>query len=302
MTAADLLAALRAGRGLDLERAVVTGDLALDQLPTLAPEAVFKLPASLQDVIPVEMIRQVRLIAGPVTIKDSLVRGAIKTGPASGLLAINGPVTLTGTTFERILDLSHVLFGGPVDGSHAMFLREGFFIRSWFGRGARFEETSFGTHTRFHRASFAGPAIWTKAGFNGLAEFLEVRFEREAQFADASFRLGAGFSGSRFEGRLDLSGARFEREAFFTFTIFAKEASFRGVAFGGAADFSNAEFLGEEDFASAQFSIEPQFVGMKLPGERTIPRGLQDPRVMYGIVAALILFLAWFAYLLKRQS
>jgi len=302
VTAGELSAALKAGRGLDLERVVVTGDLALDELPRLTPEAVFALPPNIQNVIPVPEMREVRLIAGPVTIKDSLVRGTIKTNLTAGLLVVNGPVTMTGTTFEQMLDLSHVVFGGLVDGSHAVFLREGFFIRSWFGAGARFEATAFGTHTRFHRASFAGPVTFRRSGFNGLAEFLEVQFEQEAQFAQTYFTMGTGFSGSRFGGLLDFSEARFDREAFFTFAVFANGAYFRRAVFQGTADFSDAEFRGLDDFSKVLFSAEPRFARTKLTGDRQYPHGLQDPRIMYGIVAVLLLFMAWFVYLLKKQS
>ncbi|MBI5410672.1 MAG: pentapeptide repeat-containing protein [Nitrospirae bacterium] len=300
--AAELLVALKAGRGLDLEGVVVTGDLALDQLPLLPPEAVFKLPPRIQDIIPVADIRDVRLIAGPVTIKDSLVRGTIKTNLTTGLLVINGPVTMTGTTFERMVDLSYAVFGGPVDFSHAILLREGFFIHAWFAEGARFEATALGTHSRFHKATFAGPVTFKRAGFNGLAEFLEVQFQQEAQFAQTYFKLGTGFSGSRFGGLLDFSEARFDREAFFTYALFAKDAYFRRATFAGVADFSDAEFRGLEDFSKVMFALEPRFTRTKLTGERPIPRGLQDLRIMYGIVAALILFLFWFIYLLKKQS
>ncbi|TAJ07261.1 MAG: hypothetical protein EPO61_14985 [Nitrospirae bacterium] len=300
--AAELLAALQAGRGLDLEGVVVVGDVALDQLPLLTPEAVFKLPPRIQDIIPVEDIRDVRLIAGPVAIKDSLVRGTIETNLTTGLLVINGPVTMTGTTFERMVDLSYAVFGGPVDFSHAILLREGFFIHARFTEGARFEATALGTHSRFHKATFAGPVTFKRAGFNGLAEFLEVQFRQEAQFAQTYFKLGTGFSGSRFGGLLDFSEARFDREAFFTHTLFAKDAYFRRATFVGVADFSDAEFRGLEDFSKVLFSAEPRFTRTKLTGERPIPRGLQDPRIMYGIVAALILFLFWFVYLLKKHS
>lgn len=300
--AAELLAALQAGRGLDLQGVVVTGDLALDQLPLLTPEAVFRLPPRVQNVIPVEDIRDIRLIAGPVTIKDSLVRGTIKTNLTTGLLVINGPVTMTGTTFERMVDLSYAIFGGPVDFSHAILLREGFFIHAWFAEGARFEATALGTHSRFHKATFAGPVMFERAGFNGLAEFLEVQFQQEAQFAQTYFKLGTGFSGSRFGGLLDFSEARFDREAFFTYTLFVKDAYFRRATFAGVADFSDAEFRGLEDFSKVMFALEPRFTRTKLTGERPIPRGLQDPRIMYGIVAALILFLFWFVYLLKKHS
>jgi len=299
---AELLAALKAGRGLDLNGVVVTGDLALDQLPPLSPERVFTLPPRIQDIIPVENIRDVRLIAGPVTIKDSLVRGTIKTNLTTGLLVINGPVTMTGTTFERMVDLSYAAFGGPVDFSNAILLREGFFIHAWFAEGARFEATALGTHSRFHKATFAGSVSFKRAGFNGLAEFLEAQFSQEAWFAQTYFKLGTGFSGSRFDGLVDFSEARFDREAFFTYTLFAKDAYFRRATFAGVADFSDAEFRGLEDFSKVMFALEPRFARTKLTGERPIPRGLQDPRIMYGIVAALTLFLVWFVFLLKKNS
>ncbi|MFM8552158.1 MAG: pentapeptide repeat-containing protein [Nitrospiraceae bacterium] len=302
VTAEEILAALKAGRGLELERVVVTGDLALDQLPRLTPDAVFTLPQNIQDIIPVEEMRNVRLIAGPVTIKDSSVRGTIKTDLTAGFLAVAGPVAMRGTTFQRTRDLSPAAFGGPVDLSLAVLLREGFFVRAWFGAGAKFEETAFGTHTRFHRSDFVGPAIFRRSGFNGLAEFLEVRFRKDALFDHTVFKLGTGFSGSRFGGVADFFNARFDREAFFTFALFEKDADFRRVTFGGTADFSDADFRGLDDFSKAIFSAEPRFTRAKITGDRQIPHGLQDPRIMYGIVAALMIFLFWFVYLLKKQS
>lgn len=305
ISADEILAALKAGRAVDLDRAVVVGDLSLDQVPPLARPISGKLrslPSRIQETVQTLGLRDARLIAGPVAIRDSLVKGAIKTNIKAGLIAIEGPVTLTGTTFEQTFDLSRVAFGAPVDASRATWLKEAFFIHAWFAQGARFEASVFGVHSRFHKATFMGPATFHGADFNGLAEFLEVQFERDARFSQARFRLGTGFSGSRFWNLADFSDARFDREAFFTFTVFAKDATFRRTTFGTVTDFSDAEFRGVDEFSEAVFPSDPRFTRAKQSVPRPKSQIWQDPRLIYAVVAGLILLGALFMLAGRRAS
>lgn len=300
VAAAELLAAFRSGKGVDLNGVVITGDLMLDELPLVPVPPRDVLPPRVRDAILTRGLQQVRVVSGPILIRNSLVRGRIATNLKEGYLVVKGPVAMTGTTFERSVDFSHAAFAESVDFSEAVLLREGFFIRAIFSQPARFEKTAFGVHSRFHMAVFSESVTFLRAGFNGLAEFLDVTFEKDASFSRTYFKLGTGFSGSRFLGLLDFSEAVFQREAFFLFTIFEGDAYFRRATFRALADFTDAEFKGVNDFAKVFFSIEPRFIRTKRSGTSQSPGGLHDPRFLYGIAAALLIFTILFVLLLRK--
>ncbi len=303
ISAETLLEALQAGQGVDLEGVVVNGDLMLDRLP-LEPVNLEDLPSPLiREALTREGLKEVRVIKGPLIIRDADVRGSLATNLIAGeFLLIKGPVIMTGTTFQRSLDFSRTAFYQPIDFSGASILHEGFFIRALFNADADFEKTAFGTHSRFHKAVFGGKASFTRAGFNGLAEFLEVTFKKEAGFSRTVFKMGTGFSGSQFLHVLDFSEATFEREAYFRFTKFEGDAYFRRSTFRNTADFTQAKFGGVSDFTKVMFQVPPLLAGTKIPaGERPL-RGLQDSRFQVGILILLFVFVVVFLLLFRRNE
>lgn len=299
--AEEVAAALASGRGVEIAGAVIVGDLLFDALPPVKPETIPGLPAAVRDALRVQQLAEVRRLAGPVTITRSVMRGIVGSRLKDAYLIAQGPVTLTGTTFERTTDFSRTVFLGPVDGSEAVFLSPALFVQARFAQPVRFEKTAFGPHSRFHRSVFSEPVSFLRAGFNGLAEFLEVTFEKEASFSRTYFKMGTGFSGSRFGGVLDFSEAVFEREAFFTFTIFEQDAYFRRATFRGTADFSDAQFKGVDDFSKVMFDAQPNFSRVKAGEPSRAPGGLQDPRVLYGIAGILAVFTLVFLWAMRKS-
>lgn len=299
--ASQVLAAFKAGRGVDLRGVVIQGDLMLDALPFVPVRSLTLTAPPLQERIRRQGLTQVRMISGPMSIRDSVVHGTIATNLQEGLLIVTGPVTMTGSTFERMVDFSRTAFLEPVDFSDAVLLRQGFFIHALFEKPVRFEKTSFGIHSRFHKAMFGDTVTFRGAGFNGLAEFLEVSFEKSAGFAHTSFKMGTGFSGSRFGGTLDFSEAVFEREAFFLFAVFNGDAYFRRSTFRAEADFSDAEFHGVDDFSRVLFEKGPRFARAKVRDSQRSPGRLQDARVLYLISAVLLAFTLIFVFLLRKR-
>ena len=297
----ELFAALRQGKGVDVAGVMIVGDLLLDELPPVKIKTLDSAPPLLQELLGAQPAPEVRWVGGSITITRSVIRGSIKTRIKEGYVVMQGPVTLTGTTFERTADFSHMVFLGEVDGSEAVFLSQALFVQSRFAKPVRFEKTAFGPHSRFHRSVFSESASFLRAGFNGLSEFLEVTFEKETSFSRAYFKMGTGFSGSRFGGILDFSEAVFEREAFFTFTLFEQDAYFRRAVFHGAADFSNAQFKGLDDFSKVMFDAQPNFSRVKVSGAQRSPGGLQDPRIMYGIAAILAVFTLGLLWSMRTQ-
>ncbi len=296
ITAEELLSVLKASQAVDLAGVVVKGDVLLDRLPLVSRSTagVETVPGLLQE-------QDLRMISGALSIRDSVVQGVLAVNPKEGVLVLKGPVSMSGTRFDRSVDFSRAVFLGPVDFSEAVILHEGFFIRAVFSQGARFEKTAFGVHTRFHRAVFKEAVTFLRAGFNGLAEFLEVTFEKDASFSRTYFKMGTGFSGSRFGGTLDFSEALFEREAFFTSTVFEGDAYFRRTTFRADASFADAEFKGIDDFSKAFFNSEPRFTQTRFSGAHRSPGGLQDPRFLYAIAIALLVFALLFVLALRKR-
>ena len=302
VTADELLAAMEHGREIDLLGVIVIGDLTMDRLPRAPAGSLDTLPSAMRQALAAEDAQALRVVAAPISLRDSVVRGIVGTRIKQGAVIFLHAVTMTGTTFERMLDLSRSAFVSGVDCSDAVFLREAFFIQSLSLGPVRFERTTFGNHSRFHRARFVEGVTFLRSGFNGLAEFLEVTFEREATFARTDFKMGTGFSGTRFGGRVDFSEAVFEREIYFLFSVFEADASFRRTAFRGPTDFSDAEFHGAHDFLNAEFGREPQFQRTKAKGPLPSKRGVLFPSPYWYATAATLLILALAVRVMRRRS
>jgi hypothetical protein len=292
--AATLLAALKQGKSLDLDGVVVRGDLEFDGLPVASN------PPTLDGVLDPEN-KEVRVVAGGLSLVNSVVHGRIIHRSADGTLVFSGPVTFAGTTFEQTVDLSRAVFVQAVTLSGAVFLTEAYFVQAQFLREMSAEKTAFGRHTRFHRSRFSGPVTLQQSGFAGLAEFLEGRFDRDANFAQTYFKSGTGFSGSQFSQLADFSEALFDGDVFFTFTRFDGDAFFRRATFRATADFDDAQFNGREDFSKVFFEKGPQFARAKRSG-LSPNLGIENPQIQYAITLALLVFSAvLIAYLVRSR-
>ena len=293
--AAAVLTALRQGQAVDLEGVVIRGTLALDTLAVSSNPPLIDGVTSLED-------KEVRVVAGGLSIVNSVVQGTLVHRSPEGTLVFIGPVTFAGTTFEQMVDLSRSVFTQPVTLSAAVFLREGYFVQGRFLREVTAEKTAFGPHTRFHRSQFHGPVTFQQSGFSGLAEFLEVRFDRDANLSRTYFKLGTGFSGSQFNGLADFSEALFDGDAFFTFTRFDGDAFFRRATFRATADFDDAMFNAREDFSKAFFEKGPQFARAKRSTRKLEILGIENPQIQYAITLSLMLFsVILFAYLIRSR-
>ncbi|HKR79242.1 MAG TPA: pentapeptide repeat-containing protein [Nitrospira sp.] len=292
--ASTVLAALKRGQTVDLDGAVIHGDLEFDSLPVASN------PPALDGVLDPKD-KEVRMIAGGLSLVNSVVQGRIVHRSSDGTLVFSGPVTFAGTTFEHTVDLSRAVFTQAVTLSGAVFLAEAYFVQARFLRGVSAEKTAFGPHTRFHRSRFQGPVTFQQSGFTGLAEFLEGRFERDANFAQTYFKSGTGFSGSEFSQLADFSEALFDGDVFFTFTRFDGDAFFRRATFRATADFDDAQFNAREDFSKVFFEKGPQFARARRSGQSP-NLGIENPQIQYAITLSLLVFSAvLIAYLVRSR-
>src|SRR5690348_15249409 len=90
--ASTLLAALKQGRSVDLDGVVVRGDLVLEALPVAGK------PPPLESIVDAQN-KEIRIVAGGLSIVNSVVQGKIVHRSPDGSLVFSGPLTLAGTTF-----------------------------------------------------------------------------------------------------------------------------------------------------------------------------------------------------------
>lgn len=299
---AVIMEAMATGRPVDLVGVIVRGDLIFDSLAVQTTQISKGLTSEKQAAVNRLNVEELRLVREAVTIRDSVVLGAVRHRSARGMLHFEGPVDLHGTTFKDGVDLSRSVFQGTVEVSGATFEKEAYFVQGQFAHALRCKETKFGPHTRFHRSTFRGPVDCAGALFDGMAEFLEVVFEQSVAFERARFGLGTGFSGSRFRQQADFDEAIFSREAFFGFSVFEGEASFAGAQFLGSADFSDVEFKKPDDLAKARFDQKPLLIRTQRIAQDQPAEFLKSPAGQYSLTLFLLLMAAMLvAYAVKMK-
>lgn len=272
----DLLTALTSGKGLDLADLALAGVLDFNTLPLVPVESLdpgLTRASWLQEKLPNGLIHA---IAGSLSMRNVSVVDLWDAHPDQARVVFQGPVIITDTIFQQLVDCSRVWFLGTVNFSRNTFQHEAYFVQARFDQEARFEDVRFGPRARFHRAHFHAPVTFQRTDFRGMGEFLEVVFEKDATFSEAVFHQGTGFSGSTFKAVGDFSRASFRREAFFTYTIFERDAVFRETTFDGQADFSFARFQGADEFFQATFAKEPRLegvVGVRQLGQHGLSQG-----------------------------
>lgn len=289
-----IMDAIAKGRPVDLLGVIVRGDLIFDHL---AVQATSRSPLPTPEIMKVEDRvdgNEQRLVRKALSLRDSVVLGAVSHRSTGGTLRFEGPVNFSRSHFREGVDLSRSVFKERVELSAATFDKETYFVQGQFVRQMDCRETKFGSSTRFHQSTFRGSVDCTGALFDGMAEFLEVIFEQPATFERSRFGMGTGFSGSRFKSRVSFSEAIFSRETFFGFATFENEAVFAGAQFLGSVDFSNAEFTQQDDLAKARFDQAPLLAQTKR-FESAQPTGLFQTRngqyaltLAFLIVAALL--------------
>lgn len=300
VSSATVMDVIAKGHGIDLVGVIVRGDLSFDGLAVHTTQMPKGLSPDQQAALMQLNAEELRIVQAPVTIRDSVVLGAMRHRSAKDTLQFEGPVDFHGTTFKEGVDLSRSVFQGTLDLSGARFEKEAYFVQGQFARTLNCKETKFGPHTRFHRSIFRGTVDCGSALFDGMAEFLEVSFEQPVTMERVRFGSGTGFSGSRFKRHVNFSEAIFSRDAFFGFTVFEGDATFAGSQFLGSADFSDAEFKRPDDLSKVRFDQKPLFTRTKRLSQDQATGLLQSPSGQYVVTLFFLLTAALLvAYALK---
>ena len=294
--------AMVSGHRVELVGVVVTGDLSFDDLPVQTILVPKGLSAEQEAALRRLNAGPVRLVHGPLILRDSVVQGSVRHRSVSGTLQFEGAVDFRGTVFEEAVDLSRSMFQGTLDLSKARFTQTAYFIQGEFMQDVICKETKFGPHTRFHRSVFRGAIDCTAALFDGMTEFIEVNFEQPVTMKQVRFGSGTGFSGSRFARQATFVEAVFSRDAFFGFTVFEGVASFAGARFLASVDFSDAKFNRADDLVKASFDRPPLFTRTKRETDDYARGPLQSVGGQYVVTLFFLLLAALLvAYAIKLK-
>ncbi len=298
----DVLEAVKTGKNLDFQGALVVDDVMFDQLPLQAVADLPDLPAAIQERLQQQGLAMVRVIPGSITIRDSQFEKNLATNLLNDVLVILGEVNIAGSTFLQSLDFSKILFAKPVVFTDVTVENEGFFIGVQFEGSVDFSHTNFGTHSRFHKAIFRAPVTFADVQFQGVAEFLEVEFQEAADFSRANFMSGTGFSGSVFRGPADFSGIKTEREVYFRFSEFKQQVSFRDAHIRNVLDFSNSSFEGEHNFSNAEFAVAPDFTASNISVDVSVSGRKPSQQSQWLLLGGLLMLVAIYLWVSKRKT
>ncbi len=297
-----ILEALENGKSLDLQGALVVGDVMLDQLPLQPLEEIPGIPQDIRNGLKERSLEQVRVISGSISIRDSQFENVLATNLVNDVLVILGEVDLSGTTFLQSVDFSKIIFNKPSVFSKVSVGYEAFFIGAQFEETTDFSHANFGTHSRFHKAVFLAPVSFAEVEFKGVAEFLEVQFSELVNFSNAKFLSGTGFSGSVFYGPAKFSGIQTHRETYFRFSEFRDGVSFRHAKFQNVIDFSNSQFDGAFDFSDAEFAVKPEFTESNISIEVPIAGQKINQLAQWLLFASLILLAGIYLWITKKNA
>ena len=297
----DVLEAVKNGKNLDFQGALVVDDVMFDQLPLQAVVDIPDLPAAIQERLQQEGVAMVRVIPGSITIRDSQFEKNLATNLVNDVLVVLGEVNISGSTFLQSLDFSKIMFAKPVVFTDVNVENEGFFIGAQFEDTVNFSHTNFGTHSRFHKAIFRAPVTFADVQFQGVAEFLEVEFQQAADFSRANFMSGTGFSGSIFRGHANFSGIKTEREVYFRFSEFKQQVSFRDAQIRNVLDFSNSSFEGEHDFSNAEFAVAPDFTASNISVDVSVSGRRPTQQSQWLLFGGLIILVGIYLWISKRK-
>ena len=298
---ADVLEALKVGKSLNFQGALVLDDVMLDQLPLQSLADPPNIPSHIQDNLRQRGIEKIRVIPGSITIRDSQFEKVLATNLVNDFLVILGEVVIRGTTFLQSIDFSKIIFAKSLVFSHVTVEHEGFFIGARFEEAVDFSHSLFGTHSRFHKAEFRKTVTFAEVEFKGVAEFLEVQFWQPADFSQVYFLSGTGFSGSVFHGPADFSRVNTTREIYFRFSEFKEGVTFRGGKFHHVVDFSNSRFDGEHDFSGGVFAVQPNFTSSNISVEVPIAGQGFNQRVQWLVFGALFFLAAIYLWITKKN-
>ena len=174
VSADDVLNAIAEGRDIDIEWAVIEGDLDIEKI---------------RDDLVEQDGREV--IFCDVKIRYSTIKGKTCFRQA----AFTGDAVFVEVTFSGTANFFRTTFNGDARFYEATFSGHAYFYEATFRRRANFIQATFRRRANFIQATFRRRANFIQATFSENVDFMEAHMERPANFRDVQFQENTVFVG-----------------------------------------------------------------------------------------------------------
>ena len=195
VSANEILNAIAEGRDIDIEWAVIEGDLDIE-----------KIRDGLDEEDGRSVVRcNVKIWYGAIKGKTGF-RQARFSGDAYFFTSFSGDADFDGATFSGNAYFTEVMFSGDADFVGATFSGDANFVGATFSGNADFDGAAFSGNAYFTEVTFSGDATFSVATFSGSAYFFRARFSGDANFMQAHMEWPANFAGVCFKENKVLVG------------------------------------------------------------------------------------------------
>jgi len=204
----DILNAIAEGRGIDVEYAVIDGDLDImsvaDQLEEnedgdwIVKEDVRIADSEIRDGLDFSLVAFAGRVVFPSSVFNAQVAFSSVTFNAEANFSsavFNAEVNFSSVTFAQKGSFSSATFNGPALFLSTIFNKAAIFSSSTFNELANFYGTLFEDHVSFLLASFSKSVFFWEVSFNPATDFKGAVLNQPASFMDVSFREKTVFVG-----------------------------------------------------------------------------------------------------------
>ncbi len=197
IVADEVLNAIAAGRDIEIEYAIIDGDL---DTGMIAEHLEFDENGN-------------PIIWGNIVIRSSEIRGytmfcsnTFRGDSTFSSVTFSGDADFLGAVFTRYAAFSAATFGGYADFTGAVFGGNAHFIGATFKGNADFKYAAFSAETFFTAAVFNKNVDFSNASMSSATDFLDVTFTVSAYFLRTAMELPANFEGVHYRENTVISG------------------------------------------------------------------------------------------------
>jgi len=195
--AADIMNAIAEGVDIDVERAIIDGDLDIGLIASK---------------LEVDENRKM-IIKGNIGIRFSEITGDTTLSSTHFTQKVSftsvtfvGSAGFDGATFGDYADFSSATFNSEANFRDAVFKGNVDFISPTFKSDAFFELVTFNGYAYFRSSIFGKAVDFTDATFGGAAVFIDSTFVEQAKFLRTSMSSPASFEGAKYRENTVLAG------------------------------------------------------------------------------------------------
>ncbi len=239
---------------VDLDRALITGDLILNSVqnnPIHITNSVFR-----DDVICKGATFLEAVDFENTTFQRNAIFNETKFMTAANFNAsrFQGETSFNMSRFPDGGTFDFVQFSGLADFANVWFDKFASFYNASFEGDIKFPFSEFnGAYANFESVQCSGILDFSGSRFNSYSTFAGSRMDDNADFHGSKFQNGADFYEMQSFGSINFARIHFVEDCIFSKAHLGDDADFSNDKFEGPVFFNETQFVGDVDFSNAQF-------------------------------------------------